>query len=97
MQSLYSGRLGYWLRVREFLWTFVGFHVEGHYIPGREFTMNEALLYRSAAGGSRQAGCGSLAVGRPVPPAAPSSCRVDPGSAFARSAKTRATAGSRDV
>ena len=28
MQSLHSGRLGYaWLRVREFLWTFVGFHV----------------------------------------------------------------------
>src|SRR5687768_9967530 len=28
VQSLHSGRLGYtWLRVREFLWTFVGFHV----------------------------------------------------------------------
>jgi SAM-dependent methyltransferase len=43
VQSLHSGRFGYaWLRVREFLWTMVAFHVSKliGYVPrGTEFTM----------------------------------------------------------
>ena len=37
VQSLHSGRFGYaWLRVREFLWTVIGFHVSKvlGYVPG---------------------------------------------------------------
>ena len=49
MQSLHSGRLGYaWLRVREFLWTFVGFHVSRvvGYVPSdAEFTMRPRRFY----------------------------------------------------
>jgi hypothetical protein len=49
MQSLHSGRLGYaWLRVREFLWTFVGFHVSKvlGYVPrDAEFTMRTRRFY----------------------------------------------------
>ena len=49
MQSLHSGRLGYaWLRVREFLWTFVGFHVSkllGYVRPDAEFTMRPRRFY----------------------------------------------------
>jgi ubiquinone/menaquinone biosynthesis C-methylase UbiE len=49
MQSLHSGRLGYaWLRVREFLWTFVAFHVSKvlGYVPrDAEFTMSPRRFY----------------------------------------------------
>jgi SAM-dependent methyltransferase len=49
MQSLHSGRLGYaWLRVREFLWTIVGFHVSKvlGYVPrDAEFTMRPRRFY----------------------------------------------------
>jgi SAM-dependent methyltransferase len=49
MQSLHSGWLGYaWLRVREFLWTFVGFHVSkavGYVPPDAEFTMRPQRFY----------------------------------------------------
>ncbi len=42
VQTLHSGRLGYtWLRVREFLWTTVAFHVSkflGYVSPEAEFT-----------------------------------------------------------
>ncbi|HEU0077070.1 MAG TPA: methyltransferase domain-containing protein [Longimicrobiaceae bacterium] len=49
VQSLYSGRLGYaWLRVREFLWTTVAFHVSrliGYVPPEAEFTMHARRFY----------------------------------------------------
>jgi SAM-dependent methyltransferase len=49
VQSLHSGRLGYaWLRLREFLWTIVAFHVSkvlGYVPPTAEFTMNARRFY----------------------------------------------------
>ena len=46
---LHSGRLGYaWLRVREFLWTIVAFHVSkvlGYVPPEAEFTMHTRRFY----------------------------------------------------
>ena len=49
VQSLHSGRLGYaWLRVREFLWTIVAFHVSKFvgYVPrDAAFTMNTRRFY----------------------------------------------------
>ena len=49
VQSLHSSRLGYaWLRVREFLWTFMGFHVSKvlGYVPSdAEFTMRPLRFY----------------------------------------------------
>ncbi len=49
VQSLHSGRLGYtWLRVREFLWTYVAFHVSkfvGYVSPEAEFTMQARRFY----------------------------------------------------
>jgi hypothetical protein len=52
VQSLHSGRLGYaWLRVREFLWTIVAFHVSKvvGYVPSTaRFTMNTRRFYTAA-------------------------------------------------
>jgi hypothetical protein len=49
VQSLHSGRLGYaWLRVREFVWTTVGFHVSKFvgYVPhAAEFAMHPRRFY----------------------------------------------------
>ena len=49
VQSLHSGRVGYtWLRVREFLWTIVAFHVSRilRYVPrDAEFKMNTRRFY----------------------------------------------------
>ena len=49
VQSLYSGRFGYlWLRVREFLWTTVAFHVSRFigYVPRQaRFTMAARRFY----------------------------------------------------
>jgi SAM-dependent methyltransferase len=49
VQSLHSDRVGYaWLRVREFLWTIVAFHVSKvlGYVPlGAKFTMNTRRFY----------------------------------------------------
>jgi SAM-dependent methyltransferase len=49
VQSLHSDRFGYtWLRVREFLWTFVGFHVSkvaGYVSPDAQFTMRARRFY----------------------------------------------------
>jgi SAM-dependent methyltransferase len=49
VQSLHSGRFGYaWLRVREFLWTSVAFHVSkviGYVPPEAEFTMQARRFY----------------------------------------------------
>src|SRR5688500_9931285 len=49
VQSLHSSRLGYaWLRVREFLWTIVAFHVSKliGYVPGdARFSMHTRRFY----------------------------------------------------
>jgi SAM-dependent methyltransferase len=49
VQSLYSGRLGYgWLRIREFIWTIVAFHVSKAigYVPrDTEFTMHTRRFF----------------------------------------------------
>ncbi|MEJ7811869.1 MAG: methyltransferase domain-containing protein [Gemmatimonadaceae bacterium] len=49
VQSLHAGRLGYgWLRVREFFWTIVAFHVSklvGYVSPEAEFTMHARRFY----------------------------------------------------
>jgi ubiquinone/menaquinone biosynthesis C-methylase UbiE len=53
VQSLHSGLFGYaWLRVREFLWTVVAFHVSRvlGYVPSdATFTMNTRRFYTAAA------------------------------------------------
>jgi SAM-dependent methyltransferase len=53
VQTLHSGRFGYvWLRVREFLWTIVAFHVSkliGYVPPGAEFTMRARRFYTDQA------------------------------------------------
>jgi SAM-dependent methyltransferase len=53
VQSLHSGRFGYaWLRVREFLWTTVAFHVSKliGYVPAEaEFTMSARRFYTARA------------------------------------------------
>jgi SAM-dependent methyltransferase len=53
VQSLHSGRLGYaWLRVREFFWTIVAFHVSkllGYVPPAAEFTMHTRRYYTEVA------------------------------------------------
>jgi SAM-dependent methyltransferase len=49
VQSLHANRFGYaWLRVREFLWTIVAFHVSkalGYVPSGATFTMNTRRFY----------------------------------------------------
>ena len=49
VQSLYAGRVGYaWLRVREFVWTTVAFHVSrllGYVAPGATFAMHARRFY----------------------------------------------------
>ena len=53
VQSLHSDRLGYaWLRVREFLWTIVAFHVSkvlGYVPPKAKFSMNTRRFYTAPA------------------------------------------------
>jgi SAM-dependent methyltransferase len=53
VQSVHSGRLGYaWLRVREFLWTIVAFHVSKvlGYVPRTaKFTMRTRRFYTAHA------------------------------------------------
>lgn len=49
VQSIHSNRLGYaWLRVREFLWTIVAFHVSkllGYVAPAARFSMHTRRYY----------------------------------------------------
>jgi SAM-dependent methyltransferase len=49
VQSLHASRLGHaWLRVREFVWTVVAFHVSkllGYVPPGARFTMSTRRFY----------------------------------------------------
>jgi len=105
VQSLHSNRFGYaWLRVREFLWTFVAFHVSkllGYVPPEAEFTMNTRRFYTAqelrrdvAAAGLRIRSRRERALlpGRSLFVAA---WILEP--AFARGARTQATAGKRDV
>ena len=53
VQSLHSSRLGYtWLRVREFLWTYVAFHVSkrvGYIAREAKFTMQARRFYTAQA------------------------------------------------
>ncbi len=53
VQSLHAGSLGYtWLRVREFLWTIVAFHISKMigYVPvNAKFTMRTRRFYTAAA------------------------------------------------
>jgi SAM-dependent methyltransferase len=53
VQSLHSGHVGYaWLRIREFLWTIVAFHVSkvlGYVPPDAKFTMNTRRFYTAEA------------------------------------------------
>ena len=53
VQSLHSGRFGYaWLRAREFVWTFVAFHVSkliGYVPPEAKFTMSARRFYTATA------------------------------------------------
>lgn len=53
VQSLHSGRVGYaWLRIREFLWTIVAFHVSkilGYVSPEAKFSMNTRRFYTAEA------------------------------------------------
>ena len=52
VQSLHANRFGYaWLRVREFLWTIVAFHVSkllGYVPPDARFTMNTRRFYTAS-------------------------------------------------
>ena len=101
VQSLHSNRFGYaYLRIREFLWTIVAFHVSkllGYVPPEAEFTMNARRFYTAgelrrdvAAAGLRIRSRRERALlpGRSLFVAA---WILEP--AFARGAKTRATAG----
>jgi SAM-dependent methyltransferase len=104
VQSLHSNRFGYlWLRVREFLWTIVAFHVSkllGYVPPTAEFTMNTRRFY-TARDLRREVMAAGLRVrsqrerlllpGRSLVVAA---WCLEP--AFARCARPRATAGRRD-
>ena len=62
VQSLHSGRLGYaWLRVREFLWTVVAFHVSqflGYLSPEAKFTMQTRRFYTAQTLGRDLAAAG---------------------------------------
>ena len=53
VQSLHSTRIGYaWLRVREFLWTIVAFHVSkviGYVPAGARFSMSTRRFYTARA------------------------------------------------
>lgn len=53
VQSLHASRFGYaWLRIREFFWTIVAFHVSkviGYVPPDAEFTMHTRRFYSNHA------------------------------------------------
>jgi SAM-dependent methyltransferase len=101
VQTLHSGRLGYaWLRVREFLWTVVAFHVSKilGYVPAdAEFTMNTRRFYTDQELQRDVVAAGLRIRSRRERPVLPGRALVIAGwilePAFARRAKTRATAG----
>ncbi len=104
VQSLHSGRLGHaWLRVREFLWTMVAFHVSKvlGYVPAKaRFTMHPRRFYTAQALERDVTAAGLRIRSRRERPLLPGRALVvaawvlRPG--FARGAKPRATAGRRD-
>ena len=104
VQSLHSGRVGYaWLRIREFLWTIVAFHVSkvlGYVPPEAEFTMNTRRFYTAAELQRDVMAAGLQIRSRRERPVLPGRSLVVAAwilqPAFARSAKQRATAGKRD-
>ena len=104
LQSLHSGRLGYaWLRLREFLWTIVAFHVSKvlGYVPSKAaFTMNARRFYTAHELQRDVVAAGLRIRSRRERPVLPGRSRVVAGwilePAFARCAETRATAGRRD-
>jgi SAM-dependent methyltransferase len=105
MQSLHSGRVGYaWLRVREFFWTRVGFHVSKvlGYVPrDSQFAMRPQRFYTAQALRREVVAAGLRIRSRWERPVLPSRSLVVAGwilePAFARGAETRATVGKRDV
>jgi ubiquinone/menaquinone biosynthesis C-methylase UbiE len=104
VQSLHSGRLGYaWLRVREFLWTMVAFHVSKvlGYVPAKaRFTMHPRRFYTAQSLQRDVTAAGLRIRSRRELPLLPGRALVvaawvlRPG--FARGAKPRSTAGGRD-
>ena len=104
VQSLHSGRLGYaWLRLREFLWTIVAFHVSkvlGYVPPDAKFTMNTRRFYTAQELQRDVMAAGLQVRSRRERPVLPGRALVVAGwilePAFARCAQTRATAGKRD-
>ena len=105
VQTLHSSRWGYaWLRVREFLWTYVAFHASkfvGYVSPDAEFTMQTRRFYTAQALRRELAVAGLRIRSRRERPVLPGHALVIAGwmlePAFARPAKTRATADGRDV
>ncbi len=105
VQSLHSGRLGYaWLRVREFVWTVLAFHVSKvlGYVPrNAEFRMRARRFYTVEELRREVAAAGLRIRSRCERPVLPNRALVvaewvlEP--AFARCAETRATAGTCDV
>ena len=101
VQSLHSDRVGYaWLRVREFLWTFVAFHVSKvlGYVPlEAKFTMKTRRFYTAQELQRDVAAAGLKIRSRREHPVLPGRSLVVAGwilePAFARCAKARATAG----
>lgn len=100
MQSLHSGRVGYgWLRVREFFWTRVGFHVSTilGYVPlDAEFAMRPRRFYTAQELRREVVAAGLRLRSRWERPLLPRGSLVVAGwilePAFARCAETRATA-----
>jgi ubiquinone/menaquinone biosynthesis C-methylase UbiE len=101
VQSLHSNRVGYaWLRVREFLWTYVAFHVSqvlGYVSPDAKFTMNTRRFYTAQELQRDVTAAGLQIRSRRERAVLPGRSLVVAGwnlePAFARSAKPRATAG----
>jgi SAM-dependent methyltransferase len=80
VQTIHSGRLGYaWLRVREFLWTIVAFHVSkvlGYVPPKAKFTLNTRRFY-TADGLQRDVMAAGLRIrSRRERPVLPAGCLV---------------------
>jgi len=104
VQSLHSGRFGYaWHRIREFLWTFVAFRfskVLGYVPRDAKFTMNTRRFYTAAELHRDVRAAGLQIRSRRERPLLPGGALVIAGwslePAFARCARTRATAGRTD-
>jgi SAM-dependent methyltransferase len=104
VQSLHSNRVGYaWLRIREFLWTIVAFHVSKvlGYVPREaKFTMNTRRFYTAEAFGRDVAAAGLRIRSRRERSLLPGGALVVAGwmlePDFAHCAKARAMAGQAD-